>query len=312
MQGIADPPGDHLGGCSSACTSPSRASSRPRSSRSRAASWGARRPTPPLPDGKGAPEPFSGAPSRICLRPDVAVPRDRQRRHHHDERDHRRPRRPPAARPGRPAVRAPHLLAAAPCNGPAQRPPVRPQSARGRRAVRDDAPHDARASLRGDPGGDRRLLRGRPQPRDPGDERLGTHGARVVAEPPGEPGRDRRPRQRAPHDASTRRRGGGAPTVVGRVPRLSRLGRGHRRIGCTATDPDGRGRPRAARRRLGDSRRVDGRADAISSTPSGPAGWRSVTSGSSPGWASRSSPTRSPRPFTWDWSRFSSSGSCPT
>ncbi len=115
------------------------------------------------------------------------------------------------------AVRAPHLLAAPPRDGTG--------SAAGRFGLSRPEAGERFGMMRlttlgrrsgHDPGGDRRLLRGRPEPRDPGDERLGTHGARVVAEPPGEPGRDRRPRRRAPRGASSRRRGGGARAAVGR------------------------------------------------------------------------------------------------
>ena len=44
---------------------------------------------------------------------------------------------------------------------------------------------------------DRRLLRGRPEPRHPRDERLGQGRAGLVAQPPGEPGGDGRARRTA-------------------------------------------------------------------------------------------------------------------
>ena len=50
--------------------------------------------------------------------------------------------------------------------------------------------------------GHARLHRGRPEPRDPGHERLGVPGAGLVAQPPGQAGRDRRDRRR-PRDRST-------------------------------------------------------------------------------------------------------------
>ena len=50
---------------------------------------------------------------------------------------------------------------------------LRPLPAGGRQQVRDAATHDHRASVRPVAGRDHRLLRGRPEPRHPGHERLG-------------------------------------------------------------------------------------------------------------------------------------------
>ena len=69
-----------------------------------------------------------------------------------------------------------------------------PQGKLGRDAPRHDRPEERPAAHR-----DPRLLRGRPEPRHDGDERLAGARPGVVAQPPGEPGGDRRARRRAAH-----------------------------------------------------------------------------------------------------------------
>ncbi len=96
-----------------------------------------------------------------------------------------------------PVVR-PYRLGGAPRHVPAHRRALRPLAAGGRHQVRDAAPQHDRAALGGAAGRDHRLLRGRREPRHAGDERVGRHGARVVAEPPGAAGHGRRPQGRPP------------------------------------------------------------------------------------------------------------------
>ena len=138
-------------------------------------------------------------------------------------------RRPRADASDPSAVPRSHRLDGAPRPLPAQRGSDRPLATGGRQQVRDDAPHDARATVGPAAGRDRRLLRGRPEPGHAGHERLGRHGAGVVAEPPGGARHDRRPGRRLPRRARSRRHGRGARAAVGDVPRLPGLGRRHRR-----------------------------------------------------------------------------------
>ena len=133
----------------------------------------------------------------------VADQRRRRRRTQHD----RHPRAD--ASDLSPAVR-PYRLGGAPCPLPAQRGALRPLAAGGRHQVRDAAPQHDRAALGGAAGRDHRLLRGWREPGHAGDERLGRHGARVVAEPPGAAGHGRRPQGWPPCRPRPRRRGRGA------------------------------------------------------------------------------------------------------
>ena len=103
----------------------------------------------------------------------------------------RHDRRPRAGASNPATVRGSDVLAAAPRGLPGHRGRLRPLPAGGRQQVRDASAHDDRTPVGPVAGRDHRLLRGRSEPRDPGHERLGREGARLVAEPPGAAGRRR-------------------------------------------------------------------------------------------------------------------------
>ena len=140
------------------------------------------------------------------------------------------------------------VLAAAPRGLPDHRGRLRPLPAGGRQQVRDAAPHDHRATVRPVAGRDHRLLRGRPEPRHPGHERLGREGARLVAEPPGAARHDGRAPRRNPCRPGPRRGRRGTRSAVGQRSATTPAGATTSTASPPGVRADGGRRPRAAAR----------------------------------------------------------------